>query len=403
MMDGYTLSRSDNADVFLILGDGDFSFSVDLATFCRQQQPRRATTIHATGLDSQTDLFTKYKDAKFLLSHLQSDDFLNIEVYHGVNAVAVTLEAPLVASHVIFNHPHLATEDAQRHSRFLAHFFHMSNLAWMAPGGGLLHLTLAMGQCDRWNCLEMAQRQGLLLLARHAFVPPPVMDPKYQHRRHQTGKSFSRRTTGSETFTFARMSEHSLLSSICLPWQQLHRESEEEEKAFPCSECDKVFAEERARMSHTKAVHWSKKRPREKYLVCVHCTERTFLHDEALQDHIRAKHLVHAKILPEWAAENKQANDMVQIVEVYGECSICGFIYQSLTDEHCHAKEFTPQQDIAVQESENGSAPYQCSLCCKSFIDKRAQLQHENFCLSKSGESTSTAIPIPTRNNTNTG
>ena len=401
MINGHALCRNDKTDVFLILGDGDFSFSVDLATFFRQEKQRRATTIHATGLDSQTDLYTKYKDAKFLLSLLKSDDFLRIEVYHGVNAAAVKPENTLVASHVIFNHPHLATEDAQRHSRFLAHFFHTSNSTWMAPGGGLLHLTLAIGQCDRWKCTEMAERQGLLLVARHAFVPPPVTDPKYQHRRHQSGKSFSKRTSGSETITFARISEHSLLSSNCLPWQQQHRESEKEENAFPCPECDKIFSEERARMSHAKAVHWSKKRQRETYLVCVHCPERTFLHDEALQDHIRAKHSVHTKILPEWAAENKQANVMTHIVKVYGECSICGFVYHSLNDEECHAKEFTPQNKVAGQGSDKSFALYNCSLCCKHFIDKRAQLQHEIFCSSKSGDSTEMVKQFSTGNNTN--
>jgi hypothetical protein len=40
---------------------------------------------------------------------------------------------------MIFNHPHLGTEDALLHSRFLTHLFHTSTGRWVKPDGVLLH------------------------------------------------------------------------------------------------------------------------------------------------------------------------------------------------------------------------------------------------------------------------
>jgi uncharacterized C2H2 Zn-finger protein len=376
---GSVLKRNEN--VFLTLGDGDFSFSADLVAFCRQLEPRQATTIYATGFDSKAELDTKYKNTRFLLNQLQSDGFLNVEVHHGVNAVQPH-SSLLSATHVIFNHPHLATEDAQRHSRFLAHFFHSSTSSWMVPQGGLVHLTLAHGQCERWKCLEMAERQGLVLVERNAFAPPPIKDPKYQHRRHQTGKSFSRRTTGSETLSFARRLDLSSIRTTCLPWQHL-TSNKKQVVGISCPDCDRVFSEDRALKSHIQAVHGgSKKRQREDLLQCLHCTHRTFPREEALQDHIRAKHSVHTKILPEWAAEARQTGVMTHKGENFGECDICGHVYQSPSDGQSHAKEFIPEIGPCVQDDDK----HLCTLCSKSFVDQRAKLQHENFCSSKKGE-----------------
>ena len=375
---GSGLKRIEN--VFLTLGDGDFSFSADLVAFCRQMEPRQATTIYATGFDSKTELETKYQNARFLLSQLQSDDMLHVEVHHGVNAVQPTPRSLFAATHVIFNHPHVATEDAQRHSRFLSHFFHSAASSWMVPQGGLVHLTLAHGQCERWKCLDMAERQGLVLVERNAFVTLPIKDSKYQHRRHQTGKSFSRRTTGSETLSFARRLDLSSITTTCLPWQHLIS-NEKQVVGITCPDCDRSFSEDRALKSHIEAVHGgSKKRQRVDHRVCVHCTNRTFPHEEALQDHIRAKHSIHTKIVPEWAAEARHTGGVkIDKGENFGECDICGFVYESPSDEQSHAREFIPEIGSSGQDDDK----HECALCSKSFVNKRAKLQHENFCSTK--------------------
>ena len=368
---------------FTLLGDGDFSFSADVAAFCRQQEPRRAIIMYATGLDPATTLATKYKNSSFLINQLKSDDQLEIQVHHGINAVQPD-PIRFRADHVIFNHPHLATEDAQLHSRFIAHFFHASATGWMASEGGLVHLSLAKGQCERWHCLQMAQRQGLVLLERNPFSLPSVKEPQFQHRRHQTGKSFSRRTEGSETLTFARKGEASMLKATCLPWQHLQLNQHNNANRYPCHECGKVFLEDRARTSHTKAVHGGSKKRKRALLACAYCTERTFPHQDALQDHMQAKHYsVHSKILPDWAAGTEQDGGLKsQECQTCGECSICGLVYFSPSDEEAHINTFVPH-DSHVQDNKRHTS--QCSFCSKQFTDRRAQLQHENFCASKNG------------------
>jgi hypothetical protein len=82
---------------------------------------------------------------------------------------------PSFYNHVIFNHPHLGTEDALLHSRFLAHLFHALTGRWMKPDGGLLHPTLVIEQCKRWRCLEWADRHGLVLIQRGKFIPPLLL------------------------------------------------------------------------------------------------------------------------------------------------------------------------------------------------------------------------------------
>jgi hypothetical protein len=128
---------------------------------------------------------------------------------------------------VIFNHPHLGTENAILHSRFLAHLFHASTKRWMKHNG-------ALG--------SMNDGHGLVLLRRDKFIPPPlpphnnknaVGDGKrtyYSLRRHQSGQSFANLRHvhgcgdgGSETFIFGRACDYqdSLDNciSLLLPWE----------------------------------------------------------------------------------------------------------------------------------------------------------------------------------------
>ena len=70
---------------------------------------------------------------------------VKISIHHSINAIIEDADTrnPLCSfDHVIFNHPHLGTEDAQLHKRFLSHFFHSVFHHWLRPSGGILHLTL---------------------------------------------------------------------------------------------------------------------------------------------------------------------------------------------------------------------------------------------------------------------
>mmetsp|Transcript_18609 Transcript_18609/g.25821 ORF Transcript_18609/g.25821 Transcript_18609/m.25821 type:complete len:455 (+) Transcript_18609:95-1459(+) len=432
--------------VFLTLGDGDFSYSLDLARYLSGENDdsnrTRRRKLIASGIDNPTELSQKYKNSSNILRRLKglanshkhnNDSVLDVSVQHGVNALDEKRGDEWRAHHVIFNHPHLGIEDAKLHSRFISHFLYVVANHWLhMSGGGILHLTLAKGQYERWKTQAAATKHGLVLLERNAFQPPPVTDgqAEYHHRRHQTGKSFAPRVEGSETFTFGRKKTSNENSNILqhvavrLPWQNttvVTKMDNDQEKTFSCPHCIKSFHEERSLKNHLKCVHnESKKRRRGETgnldLVCTFCKsagiQRTFAHAQGLEDHICAKHTgLHSNIQPDWYLQQQQSQaDKVSKSKrkappgtqdgvsdkssggiastEFGSCEICGLVYTTENDKEKHLKEFIPVESKFGSDEASAAASYMtkkrhcfvCQYCKKSFREHRAQLQHENFC-----------------------
>ncbi|CAM9133729.1 unnamed protein product [Ectocarpus sp. 4 AP-2014] len=249
----------------LILGDGNFSFSLALAnglllppTPHLQPSPQarlqqQAFEIVATSFDGRLDLLSKYVEAPGIVAALRS---LGVTVLHNVDATALDSRVLQVSpsdrrrtqlqqqqfEHVIFNHPHTGTEDMRRHRSFLGHFFHaVANSAIDSTGpvsgggsgacdvsdiggggaltavpgvadrqgstgailapGGAVHVTLALDQPERWGLEEQAARHGFSLVHRRPF-PAEKIDG-YMTKRHQTGRSFRQRVQASETLSFS--------------------------------------------------------------------------------------------------------------------------------------------------------------------------------------------------------
>lgn len=427
-------SSINNADVqelvFLTLGDGDFSWSLDLARHLATIQAQNATQqsfqLIATGIDSAADLQVKYRsDGEFALRELQrignenGKRRLRVQVRHEINAItdeSLLTDKPgwsadLPKSNVlIFNHPHLGTEDARLHSHFLCHLFHSVHNVWLAKLG-VFYLTLAKDQFERWNCIDAASRHGMELLNRYLFVPCPadITNPYYKERRHQSGKSFANRTSGSETFAFIRTQEKSdfvVAHFPSLPWfakKGIDAESVStmqlkptDNTSFPCPHCDRSFREERSLKKHIQSKHLAisdnHKRKRtghdEVPLTCTYCEEttlaakestrqRAFANEDALEAHIQAKHkAIHTTILPHWAEANKSVRSASCSVKLFGACHICGKEFFSHADKQVHIEEFVPSQSHA--------GIFICRFCTKTFPQSRAQLQHENVCIKRS-------------------
>lgn len=414
---------------FLTLGDGDFTYSLDLAQYLLAQEgktsPKKITFI-ATGIDSPDELKRKYTDSEFTLRKLKRlnctskhpEDQFRVMVFHSINAIseegtrADNCDFPL-ANHVIFNFPHLGTEDAKLHSSFLCHLFYSVSNAWMTDDKeGSFHLALAHGQFERWRCSEAAERHGFVLLSRARFRPPPLPSgakTHYQSRRHHTGKSFATRTTGpSEIFTFRRRNtkDNNTTQTSCMPSQSslpgwyrpgnhvvssdsLANESRNptsddrakasnssvDTSAFACSHCGRGFREQRSLMNHFRYKHSNKRPKTANPMTCRLCPDRHFDTEQALQAHIEAKHqALHTTILPDWCKTKHTGSEMIQpLTDDVEVCSICGHTMSTGLQEHMQL--FVPKSEPKQW--------FHCTFCSKAFHQNRAKLQHENRCLQK--------------------
>lgn len=291
--------------VYLTLGDGDFTYSLDLARYLKissSSTKQKPAKLILTGIDTLETLISKYKDSPSILQEIrnQQDEKSSIllTIRHGVNAIVLPNEEVDVnervyeaADHVLFHHPHLGTENCSLHKRFLAHLFYSVNSHWMKRKGGIFHLTLVEGQYGRWKCQEQAERHGLELLHKSPFAPPTVKKSidkngvnkngifnsnRYHYRRHQSGKSFALRRPNSKsiTYTFGRTIDKGIYISTSLPWQTSNSSSSEittrqcveikpktlavvKSTMLSCQFCDKEFLEKRSLKCHLRDKHSS--------------------------------------------------------------------------------------------------------------------------------------------------
>jgi hypothetical protein len=158
----------------LTVGDGNFGFSVALRARLEREGQKSDGHYHltATSFDSREDISRKYQDALHLLARLEGN--CNVTVAHGIDAT--DLLATLRANRckecfdcVIFNFPHIGTEDFLLHQSLLAHFF--DSAITVLRRGGQVQVALANDQPSRWAVIDVAAQAGLLLLEARSFHP----------------------------------------------------------------------------------------------------------------------------------------------------------------------------------------------------------------------------------------
>lgn len=191
----------------LVLGDGNFSFSLDLAH--KLSQLHDNWYLVATSFDDRDALIRKYPDS---FSHVM-DEFSRcfhnheIQIQHGVDATIPIMQQlrccdqsspSFYFHHVIFNFPHLGIEDCVAHSAMCAHVMQcVADI--LVPDAGLFYLSLSRGQFVRWNIQQMASRNKFDIAAEVPLTPRDW--PTWELKRHQNGKSFKDRVDSCYHFT----------------------------------------------------------------------------------------------------------------------------------------------------------------------------------------------------------
>lgn len=103
----------------LLLGDGNFSFSLALATFLFDECDSKETassfldlnganvhTLYCTSFDSKEELYRKYPEFAAIEKRLSR--FSNVVLKHQVNAWEIPLSFPTLRfDRIVWNHPHL--------------------------------------------------------------------------------------------------------------------------------------------------------------------------------------------------------------------------------------------------------------------------------------------------------
>jgi hypothetical protein len=139
----------------LTLGDGDFSFSLALATLLQMRHVR--ANVVCSSYDTREEVCAKHEGAGSTLQRLErwSDGLTEVEVWHRVDATALHRLPPLAPWDVIvFNFPHLGEENAQLHACFMAHILYSCADQSVLATGGVVYITLADEQVGR--CIACA-------------------------------------------------------------------------------------------------------------------------------------------------------------------------------------------------------------------------------------------------------
>ncbi|KAL5153135.1 Uncharacterized protein HKD37_19G052740 [Glycine soja] len=171
-----------SSDEILLVGEGDFSFSL-----CLARAFGTAKNMVATSLDSRASLRNKYGSA---LGNLTELEVLGCTIVHRVD-VHTMLERPhLIDRHfdyIIFNFPHagfIARESddyqIQLHKDLVSGFLY--NAKYMLNKGGEIHIThKTTHPFSKWNIKKLAKRQGLVLVEEAEFYPH--LYPGYKNKR----------------------------------------------------------------------------------------------------------------------------------------------------------------------------------------------------------------------------
>lgn len=400
----------------LLLGEANFAFAAALAAFLAVLRDRDglqnagdATTADAylrlgltdcrsvhlvvSGIEAREEVLQKYPEAAGIFNRLQALPRSLVEVRHGVNAMDLSAsfgEGEFWAG-IVWNHPHLGTEDLRLHSALLAHFFSAA-VASLREGGRIV-LSLLEGQETRWGLQAQAARHGLIIVGVSPFEASRF--PGYECKRNHTGKSFKslsaqRQQSGvmrSWTYHLRRRSENPEVEPMP-PDSPLAaggigqrgrvgdadpNSSRPAVAGLACDVCGRTFSSAQGLRTHVRQVHelkkYGEKASGKKGSEC----GRSFGSKEASQQHVAAAHRPGS----DRSIGGKSAEEVLECPKVDGtqsevetvECSVCGMGMPKGTDERTHLQALMPITEKVLK----------CP-CGRSFGNQRALDQHSRSC-----------------------
>ncbi|KAL6073698.1 Ferredoxin-fold anticodon-binding domain-containing protein 1 [Balamuthia mandrillaris] len=146
----------------LVLGDGNFSFSLALSKLLERSFPLSFPSIFATVYDSEEILHQKYPDARAIVQELEEKR--GVSVHYEVDATDLRQLKPLQGMsfhYVVFNFPHIGegikNQDLNiEKNRNVIKAFLLQALHLLEPNGQI-HITLRTGMpYIKWNITNLA-------------------------------------------------------------------------------------------------------------------------------------------------------------------------------------------------------------------------------------------------------
>ncbi|WZZ21302.1 hypothetical protein YC2023_122689 [Brassica napus] len=203
------LKHYNNKQKILLVGEGDFSFSLSLARAFGS-----ATNLIATSLDSQAELERNYKNGKANVEELER---LGCNVVFGVNVHSMTTKHNLGCSatydRVIFNFPHAGFDYGReheiktimRHQELVRGFMKSARLLVKDEDkGGEIHVVHKTEYpFSEWKLKTLGEKEGLELVSEIEFCLNHY--PGYSNKRGSRGYNDSSFPVGkSSTFIFKK-------------------------------------------------------------------------------------------------------------------------------------------------------------------------------------------------------
>ncbi|KAG6690059.1 uncharacterized protein LOC122282800 isoform X1 [Carya illinoinensis] len=177
----WVMHYSSNHQILLV-GEGDFSFSLSLA-----RSFGSASNILASSLDSYDVVIKKYKAAK---SNLENLEKLGASLLHGVDATRMKYHTDLKMrkfNRIVFNFPHVGfygkedNEELIKMHRDLVNGF-FSNAKGMLRANGEIHVNhKTTAPFCKWNIGELASKNSLVLVGCVDFKKEDF--PGYNNKR----------------------------------------------------------------------------------------------------------------------------------------------------------------------------------------------------------------------------